>query len=570
MKPGDTNLRWSQQVMRALTDAGVQHLVLSPGSRSTPLVLAATQCAALQLHVIPDERCAAFFALGLSKSGAAPATVLATSGSAAAHWYPAVIEASSTHCPLLLLSADRPTELHTCRANQSIDQMHLFGEFTRACFALDVHDGGEALERKAASITTQAVDLSRWPLPGPVHINLSFREPLLPESGLSAWPAQTTTAVQIDYPHCVPTASQVQQLALQLSGKAGIIIAGATLFSDAEARLIQGLAETLNCPLLADPLSGLRFNTTDSKQLICFYDTFLRAPDFTADNAPEWILQLGAPPVSKTLQSYIDHHATVSQPIRVSPVGDWPDPGRNSRQIIHADILPLLDALLKQTLDSAPSGWANTFRQAEQRVDVLFESPALLPLEASILAQLLQLAPANSRLFAGNSMVIRDCDSFIGRQSKVLSLSANRGASGIDGNISTVLGMAAADSCCNVIGMLGDLALYHDMNGLLAARDTKVILIVFNNGGGAIFSYLPQSQLAQFERYWLMDTKLDLACVAQLYHLSFQRVATVDDFGEVFGEALAKPASSLIEIVIDREDSVARHREYWSHFDNQV
>jgi 2-succinyl-5-enolpyruvyl-6-hydroxy-3-cyclohexene-1-carboxylate synthase len=161
VKPGDSNLRWAQLVMRALFDAGVRHLVISPGSRSTPLVLAAIQCEALRLHVIPDERSAAFFALGLSKAGTAPAAVLATSGSAASHWYPAVIEAASAHWPLLLLSADRPPELHACGANQTIDQTRLFGEFTRGYFALDVLDGDSALLTSAVSISAQAVDLSR-------------------------------------------------------------------------------------------------------------------------------------------------------------------------------------------------------------------------------------------------------------------------------------------------------------------------------------------------------------------------------------------------------------------------
>ncbi len=582
MKPGDTNLRWSQQVVRSLVDAGVRHLVISPGSRSTPLVLAALQCEDLRLHVIPDERSAAFFALGLGRAGAAPAAVLATSGSAPAHWYPAVIEAASAHWPLLLLSADRPPELHACGANQAVDQTRLFGTFARGFFSMDVHDGNDVLLNSAASITAQAVDLSRWPLPGPVHINLSFREPLLPESGLTApLPAREArndenrirqtfpdTAVQIDYPQCIPTAVQVQRLAEQLSGRPGIMVAGATPFSRDEARALYQLSEKLDCPLLADPLSGLRFETGDATQLVCRYDTFLRDGVFSAAHAPEWVLQLGATPVSKTLQNYLDEHAQISLPIRVSPVGDWPDPARSSRRILHVDTLPLLQALNDSPLQAAQPEWSGAFRQAEQRVDRLFRKSSSLPLEANILAQLIRQAPAGSRLFAGNSMVIRDCDSFLGHYRKALTLHANRGASGIDGNVSTVLGMAAADEH-TAIGVLGDLALYHDMNSLLAARNVKVILVVFNNGGGAIFSYLPQSELAQFEDYWLTDTGLDMAAIAALYRLAFHQVTAVDDFEQAFSAALVAPGSSLIEIVIDRQDSVARHQTFWSHQQEQ-
>ena len=563
MKPGDLNLYGSQQVMRALVGAGVRHLVISPGSRSTPLVLAAMQYEGLQLHVVPDERSAAFFALGISKTDTAPAAVLATSGSAPAHWYPAVIEAASAHWPLILLSADRPPELHACGANQTIDQTQLFGKFTRGFFALDFHIDDKRTGDSTASISAQAVDLSRWPVPGPVHINLSFREPLLPESGLS--PAADTVPVQVDYPQCTPTSTQVQQLAEQLSGKPGIIVAGTTPFSQSEAQALHALTVKLGCPLFADTLSGLRFDAADSTQLVCRYDTFLRDPGFTAAHAPEWLLQLGAAPVSRTLQQYIDHPAKTCQRIRVSPVGDWPDPARNSQWIVHADVLPLLDALREHPLRPAPTDWYSAFRTAEQQVDALLGQSSSPPLEATVLTRLLQQIPANSAVFASNSMVIRDCDSFIGRQEKPLSLNANRGASGIDGNVSTLAGMAAAHEH-TVVGILGDLALYHDMNGLLALRDIKAVLVVFSNGGGAIFSYLPQSELPQFKRYWLTDTTLDMASVAQLYRLLFRKVETADDFEQAFSEALAAPRSSLIEVVSDREDSVARHRAFWSHF----
>jgi 2-succinyl-5-enolpyruvyl-6-hydroxy-3-cyclohexene-1-carboxylate synthase len=567
VKPGDSNLRWAQLVMRALFDAGVRHLVISPGSRSTPLVLAAIQCEALRLHVIPDERSAAFFALGLSKAGTAPAAVLATSGSAASHWYPAVIEAASAHWPLLLLSADRPPELHACGANQTIDQTRLFGEFTRGYFALDVLDGDSALLTSAVSISAQAVDLSRWPLPGPVHINLSFREPLLPESGLSPPPAAAAT-LQVDYPQRTPTASQVQQLGGQLSGRPGVLIAGATPFTRAEARALNRLAQKLACPLLADPLSGLRFGAHDSTHLVCRYDTFLRDPGFSASHAPEWVLQFGAAPVSSTLQRYLDRHAAGAWQIRATPGGDWPDPARSGRQIVHADTLPLLQSLGEYPLRPvAANDWFAAFERAEQRVDAVLDKHSSLPLEAGILAEVARQLPADSRVFASNSTVIRDCDSFLGRQFNPLSLNANRGASGIDGNVSTLLGMAAADPR-STVGLLGDLALYHDMNGLLAARDVKAVLVVFSNGGGAIFSYLPQSELAQFEQYWLTDTGLDVAAVASLYQLAFRRVETIGDFAQAFSAALAAPRSSLIEIVIDREDSVARHRAFWSQFDH--
>jgi 2-succinyl-5-enolpyruvyl-6-hydroxy-3-cyclohexene-1-carboxylate synthase len=195
----------------------------------------------------------------------------------------------------------------------------------------------------------------------------------------------------------------------------------------------------------------------------------------------------------------------------------------------------------------------------------MLADPAQCPPEAAILADLVQRLPAQSRVFAGNSMVIRDCDSFLPGGGTPLALLANRGASGIDGNVSTVLGLAAG-SAVPVVGLLGDLALYHDMNGLLAAREVAAKLVVFRNGGGAIFGYLPQAGLECFARYWLTDPGLDCGAIARLYGLHYARVAEPSGFGTAFAEALQRPGSALIEVVIDRADSLARHRAFWSRF----
>jgi len=219
--------------------------------------------------------------------------------------------------------------------------------------------------------------------------------------------------------------------------------------------------------------------------------------------------------------------------------------------------------LLECPLQAAAAEWFHAFQQAEQQLKQLLNNSASIPLEAQIINKVVQQLDAGSRLFCSNSMVIRDCDSFIGAQSQALTLTANRGASGIDGNLSTLLGMAAADEK-TCVGLLGDLALYHDMNGLLAVRHVKAILVVFNNGGGAIFSYLPQAKLPQFEQYWLTDTQLDLAIVAQLYQLNFKQVKTAGEFEQAFWAALKTHGSSLIEVSIERQDSVARHQDFWS------
>ena len=565
MHQGDINLRRATRLLQALRDGGVRHVVISPGARSTPLVLAATRCRDLQTHVIPDERCAAFFALGLGKAGTAPAVVVCTSGTAPANWYPAVIEAAQGQSPLLLISADRPAELQDCGANQTIDQTRLFGGFVRGYYPFPADGADLPRLQVVASTAAQALDRSRWPLPGPVHLNMVFREPLVPETFSDEPEAASTTNWRSDYPELAAAADAIDTLAGELSGKPGLVVAGPTRLPPEFTAALGTLAAKLDCMICADPLSGLRFGPHDRTRIASGYDTWLRNPDFAKRHRAQWILQFGAAPTSAVLQRYLDGHDDHTRRILVTPAGPWPDPGRRGRHVLHAAPLAVVTALNARVLEPAAPDWCAAFLKEERRVHALLADPAQCPPEAAILASVVRQLPAHSRIFAGNSMVIRDCDSFLPGGDPPLALLANRGASGIDGNVSTILGLAAGSEP-TVVGLLGDLALYHDMNGLLAAREVNAKLVVFRNGGGAIFGYLPQAGLEGFERYWLTDPELDYAAVARLYGLPYRRVETPAAFETAFAAALQQPDSSLIEVIIDRADSLARHRAFWSRF----
>lgn len=552
-----TNLRWALTLIDGLASAGVAAAVVSPGSRSTPLALACELHPRISTHVVLDERSAAFFALGLAKAGSHPVVVVGTSGSAPANWLPAVIEANYGAVPLILLSADRPPELRECGANQTIDQAGLFGAHVRFAFDLGAADASPAALRHVAQRARQAADKSRWPLPGPVHLNVPLREPLVPEvmPEFDFSPA----GASVTYPLLTPPEHEISRLAEALSGQPGVIVCGAAAYCGAFPAAVAALAAKLDCPVFADPLSNLRFGGHDRSRVVSRYDAFLRNPDFAASHRPAWVLRFGALPVSKTLQHYLAAQDTARH-ILVEPCGRWPDPLHRITDLLRVDAAMLCEALAREIASAPPPDWLADFAACENRAAACGEPP---PVEAEIVRILLKSLPADATLFCGNSMPIRDLDSFSGTAEKPLRIIANRGASGIDGNVSTVLGMAAA-GVGKVVALLGDLTCCHDVGGLLAARGLDVTLVVLNNGGGGIFGYLPQAGLAAFERLWLTPAGLDFGQMAALYGLAFQRVAQPQDFDGVLVQAWSNPGPKLIEVVVDREDSLLRHRAYWS------
>ena len=565
---GTGNLQWAYALLDGLAAAGVDRVVISPGSRSTPLALASEFHPGLRTWVQIDERCAAFFALGMARLTATPVALIATSGSAPTHWYPAVIEADQAAVPLILLSADRPLELQGCGANQTIDQANLFQRAVRAYHALPAmhhHPHGQTFLHSLAS---RAVHQSRWPLPGPVHINIPFHEPLLAEPLPELKPAARSIAVES--PRLVPTDAQLDRVAQRIAGQPGLIVCGPGHFGVEFAPALARLAATLNWPVLADPLSGLRFGEYDRSRVLCHYDAFLRQAAFSERYRPQWVLRFGSMPVSRSLMQYLQL-LQAGQLIIVDPFGRWPDPLHRAGEMLRATAQVVCERLTARISDATPASWWKAFSQQEQaaarlRLDLLGDGPWF---EAQLVHVLLETLPAGGIVFAGNSMPVRELDSFSAGDGKPLQLIANRGASGIDGHVSSLLGLAsAAAEGTRVTGLIGDLAFYHDMNGLLAARDCDATLIIINNNGGGIFRYLPQAGLAGFKRYWSTPTGLDFRQAAALYRLPFQRVDSSDGFNQALNENLAHPGVNIIEAVIDPQHSVERHRAYWEAVSN--
>lgn len=556
--PGSENYIWASHLIQGLTASGVTHAVISPGSRSTPLALACLQHSGLKTWVQVDERSAAFFALGLAKACYQPVILICTSGSAPANWYPAVIEADMGAIPLILLTADRPAELRDCGANQSIDQTHLFGGHVRAFHELPPSDAKPEMLRYLRTLAARVSDQCRWPMPGAVHVNVPLREPLVPAAAPSA-PVEKKAPVVVSRPLLSLPAEENTKLASELAGGKGVIVCGWGEHGSGFPAAVAALARKLACPVLADPLSGLRFGGHDRASVLCRYDAFMRRSHVKENLKPDWVLRFGAMPVSKTLQQFLAAQSGIRH-FAVDANGRWPDPLHQATRMVRADPAGLCRQLASVIELAAPSSWLAAFQAEEQRAAGLAQQNA--PLEAAVVQAVVDLLPAGGTLFSGNSMAIRDLDSFSGSGTKLLQIMGNRGASGIDGNVSTALGLAGGGAR-PVVALLGDLAFYHDMNGLLAARGMDVVFVVINNGGGGIFEYLPQVQLEDFERAWLTPLGLDFAHAARMYGLGYKKISRAEDFQAALAPALAGGAH-LIEVMVERDLSVARHRAYWT------
>jgi 2-succinyl-5-enolpyruvyl-6-hydroxy-3-cyclohexene-1-carboxylate synthase len=551
------NLAWADALVAGLAAGGVTNAVLAPGSRSTPLALALDRQPAINLTVLPDERCAAFFALGLSRESGRPALFVCTSGSAAAHAFPAVLEAASDGVPLIVISADRPAELQHTGANQTTDQTDLFGRHIRLAVTLPAPDPGMSANLPR-STGHRAAETACWPLPGPVHLNVALREPLVPTSD-SAAPAPVV-GDGYQRPVCQPDTRAVESLVSTIDGRPGLIVCGRGPRSRRWPGAVARLARRLGVPIIADPLSGLRWGPHDRQRVVTAFDLFLRAP--AAPSArPDWVLQFGATPVSSALQRYLAKCG--ARRFLVGSGGDWQDPSRAAANRLLADAVPLAEALVSLAPAAADSDWGEAWVEAESRGAALAAEPGLRPPEADIVTALESTLSPEALLFVGNSLPIRAVDLFARGHDQPLSIHGNRGLSGIDGNVSTALGLGYA-SGRRPVALLGDLTLYHDMNGLLATRDCPADIVLLDNGGGGIFGLLPQSGLPAFERLWLTPTDLEPARIAALYGLDYQRLATGDALAATLADGPAdEGASRLLHVPIDRAVSTRRFTDLW-------
>lgn len=579
-----------------LARAGVRHVCVSPGSRSTPLAVAAAGRPELRLWSHVDERSAGFFALGLARASRAPVALVCTSGTAAANFLPAVIEAHHGRVPLVVLTADRPPELRDWGAGQTIEQHGLYGRCVRWFAEAPTPEPSSALLRYARALAARAVDAARGAAPGPVHLNLPFREPLEPApvagdttaevargDRLAAFGRAAPGAVGPGYtemlraPRTPPPDLVADLVELVRAHPRGAIACGPM---DAPRDLVDAIAElgrVSGWPILADPASQMRCGPhVGEAPIVAMADLLLRDPRFAAAHAPEVVLRFGASPTSKSLRLWLERHAP-SRVVTVDPDGaGWSDPSHLASRVLYADPVELCTRVAR--LACAPATaidptraraeWGDAFRRADraarEAVDVrlarggeLFEPRAVRELAAAL--------PEDAVLYVSNSMPIRDLDAFLPARTAPLRVLCNRGASGIDGMVSSALGAAAADRG-RVVLLTGDLAFLHDVGGLLAAHrhGLSATIVVFDNDGGGIFSFLPiaaYGERVRFTELFRTPHGLALGPVARAFGLEHERVASPDGLRRALAESLASDRSRVVEVPIDPAKSLAQHRE---------
>lgn len=545
---GQVTATWAATLIDGLVRAGVGHAVLSPGSRSTPLTLACLRHPGLTSRLLLDERAAAFYALGLARAEGRPVILICTSGSAVANWHPAVVEADAARLPLLLLTADRPPELQDCGANQTLDQRTLFGPQVRAVHTLPP---AEPAPGWLVSLAARVVSQSLWPLAGPVQINVPLREPFLAPD--SASPLPVAPAPQVALPRLAPDPAAIAEVARRCAGRRGVIVAGA---EPLPAEPLIRLAEALDWPLLAEPLSGLRWGSHPQDRLVSRSDLILRGPIAP----PNIVLRFGAFPVAKAIGQWLTR---AEEQIVVSGDSRWPDPARSATMLLHADPALLAEALIAAAPEPAPTGWRVFWHGAERRAAALAQR--LAPREAGIVTAALAALPPGGLLFVANSMSVRDVDAFSGTAAKPLSVLCNRGLSGIDGTLATFFGALASGRFPAGLVLTGDLAFLHDLGGLAAGQDLPVPagIVLLDNGGGGIFDYLPQTRLPEFTAGWITPQRADFAAAAQVWGHGYHALPA-EDPAPGLAAALAAPGVSVLHFALDRADSVERHRALWA------
>lgn len=598
MSDEETLASYTGAFVDELVRSGVTDVVICPGSRSTPLAMMMAKHPDMKVWMHIDERSAGYFALGMAKAHRAPIALLCSSGTAAANFFPAVVEAHEARVPLLVLTADRPHELRDVGAPQAIDQMKLYGGYAKWFMEMALPESTPDMLRYVRTVAGRAAATAFAAPSGPVHLNFPFRDPLVPKTLTDPWPcgrADGQSYITASQGSRLPDSARVEKLAAELKTiERGLIVCGPQEDPGLPEALVR-LARRLHYPILADPLSGLRNGSHGKTRVLDGYDAFLRDEQVTDSYVPGVILRFGAMPVSKAFLLYVKKHPGCRQ--IVVDDGGWREPTQLASDIVMADPAAFCNmlvanignhadrqGLIKETgglptpnprkegdlssEENHKSGawekaWIDLNTATQQQVAKYGMDDALS--EGRVFQELADgCLPSGATLFVGSSMPVRDLDTFFMNNELEIRTMANRGANGIDGVISTALGASTEEA--PLVLVIGDLSFYHDLNGLLAAKlhHLNLTIIVINNNGGGIFSFLPQANSPEhFEQLFGTPTDLDFGKVVEMYGGSFYLANKWEDFRQEVRNGMESGGLSVIEIKTDRGQNTDRHRSMW-------
>jgi 2-succinyl-5-enolpyruvyl-6-hydroxy-3-cyclohexene-1-carboxylate synthase len=568
--PTNRNTAPASAMVEELARCGVRNAALAPGSRSTPLALALWRQPAIEVAVIVDERSAGFFALGAAQASGSPTAVLCTSGTAAANLHPAVCEADEAGVSLIVLTADRPPELRGIGAGQTIDQLKLYGSAVRWFCEVGTHEADDAGLLHYRSVACRAYAAARGdPRPGPVHLNLAWRDPLGPEPRAQDVTATSELALEGRGERPLTAVASgpreaddalLDEIAERIAtSPRGVIIAGRQPDPDL-AEPVAELARRSGFPILAEPTSQLRLGPHDRSALVWTYDTIARSRPPELD--PDLVIRFGDMPTSRALRTWLASLPALRQVV-VDPAGGWNEPSRQADTLVRAEGRSVARGLADRLDQNAgDTGWTAAWLDADARVAVVIEEELARldgPTEPGAHSVLGRLYGDGELVYVASSMPIRDSEAFVAPRDAAVRFLCNRGANGIDGLISSGIGAAAATGRPAWI-VTGDLGLYHDMNGLAALDDSgpPVRIVVLNNDGGGIFEFLPQAEQVERDEFEaILGTPLGIepAAVAELHGLPH---LAVSDLAELTSAGDARTA--IIEVPVDRRRNVEVHR----------
>ncbi len=568
MDPTNGNTALASAFVEELARGGLRQAVISPGSRSTPLAVALWRQPEIDVTVIVDERSAAFFALGAAQASGIPVAMLCTSGTAAANYHPAICEADESAIPLIALSADRPPELRGVGAGQTIDQLKLYGDSVHWFCEVGTHEADDAGLLHYRSVACRALAASRGePRPGPVHLNLPWREPLAPlavEGAVTATdplalegrgerPLTAVTPIDME-----PSSFLLDEVAKHVAdAPVGVIVAGRQLDPELREPLAH-LARVAGYPILAEPTSQLRCGPHERSRVISTYDHLLRDGPFAKSERPELVLRFGEMPTSKPLREWLANSG--ADQIVVDPRGGWNEPTRHAAALLRADPTELAGGWAARLGEErpAPSHWLEAEMAARKAIEAELAGCG----EVSEPGLHLALGGAHSDgdlVYTASSMPIRDQEAFLAPAETDALFLCNRGANGIDGLVSSGIGAAHASGRPTTI-VTGDLGLLHDLGGLAALRDvsTPVRVVVIDNNGGGIFGFLPQAENLpsdEFEALLGTPRGVSIEKVAALFDLPHRRLEALSELPDAL-----VAGTGLIEVKTDRQANLELHR----------
>lgn len=566
------NTYWSSLIIEELIRQGCNYFCISPGSRSTPLTIAVAQNSKAISKIFYDERGSAFHALGYSKATGIPAVLICTSGTAAANYYPAIVEAFQDSIPLIILTADRPSELRDSGANQTIDQVKIYGDFVNWYFEMPAPT--ENISPKFLLTTIDQAYFKAIGFPkGPVHINCQYREPFY-DNDISEFSKIVTMQKwkTSERPFTTYKLGETNDIAndnfieLFNSVDRGIILAG-KLKNSYEYDAVLSLANQMNWPILPDITSRFRGNSK-SDTIIEYYDLLLLSEMFKNALRPKMVIQFGKRFISKRLLMYLNDLKPENY-VLVEESSNRYDPMHIVSDRIITNISHFCENIISQTNKKKDKNYVAKLIDFNNKVGNFLKNyfnQNVKISEISIARTISRLLPDNSGMFLASSMPVRDMDMFAIKKDRKIFVTANRGASGIDGSIASAIGFAQGINS-NVTLLLGDLAFIHDLNSLhqLSETEHQIIMVLINNQGGGIFSFLPiANQTDNFEKYFATPHKMTFKNAAKLFNLDYFFPQSISDLQKNYKSAINLKNSTIIELHINRNENLRLHQNLYN------